>query len=63
MWNIVTKTKSYNGKCDRCNLYLGEKLKYLNNPRLLNKINELMVTCQDKNKYLLKYVDEDSFLM
>lgn len=40
MWDIVAKAKSYNGKGNRCNLCLVEKLailKHLNNLNLLNK--------------------------
>lgn len=61
-WEIISRSKAYNSKGNKCNLCLVEKwviLKHLTNPNLLNKRNELMVTCRHKNKYLLKYTDSD----
>lgn len=41
----------------------GWKNEHLNNPGLLKKRSELMVPCRPKNKYLLKRIDPNSFLI
>ena len=52
-WSIIKKSISYTGGSKRCNLCLEEKLSILKEKDhcLLNKRSEIVLACQQKNKF------------
>ena len=55
-WSIIKKSISYTGGSKRCNLCLEEKLNILKEKDncLLNKRSEIISTCQHKNRFQVK---------
>ena len=55
-WKILKRAKSYSNVSKRCNLCLWEKYFIICKPNMatLNRRNELVSTCRQTNKFLLK---------
>ena len=55
-WKILKQTPPFSPVSNRCNLCLGEKCFIICRPELatLNKRNELVTSCRQANKFLLK---------